>query len=1660
MRKLAKRGFCILLALILALPLNLMSVLAAETSETETIKSNVTDSAQLNYFQYTAYSGKSWTLNADESYIDLGSSDSRANECFYEVHFRGNAIKMYAIKGPAHGKVTFTVDGEHSQLVDLYHGSRVTQKIYEVTGLEETDHVLKAVTMSEKTGSKVVNQICYAEVTHLPYTGGVPDLGGTIENTNTQYTQDRYGEISAKNVTTQNLTAWKNDKATSELVLYSRNCDLKNVSVTAGDLRSGDKVISAENVKTTFIKSTKAYNGAYLGYGSKTREVPAENGSNRSESSDILYQTTPIDMGYNKLQPVWVEFNIPKDAEAGIYTGTLTATADGLAAPLTFTYKVTVQNAVLPDIDELAGNFDLELWQYPYSSAEYYNVEPFSEEHKKIMESSMLKYKEAGGHAITATILEEAWSGQTYSANEVHYPSMVKWTKNSDGSFSYDYTDFDAWVEFCKSLGIGDKIVLYSIAPWHNSFTYWENGQLKYEAFTAGSERYNTVWTNFLTDLIAHLEEKGWFDETYMGIDERGFNAHAFDTIESVKNSEGVSLKTAGAMDAYINKKDLGMRVNDLNVADTAAQEHPAEFAQFLAERNEKGLRTTLYTCTQHLPGNFSLSQPMESYWTVVNARKAGTSGLLRWAYDAWVADPLNDATHNAFEPGDCFLIYPAEKDAADKTCKSSVRLERMAEGIRDVNKLIFIEKEMPELADEIAALYAGIQTTARTGSGSAYLNNAQKTQLESDMNAFKAGVAAITERYIAATKDGLHIAESQKELEEDQTWKIGAILKTDKEDKSIVYKTADASIAAVDAKGVVTARKPGTTVITAMNWATGYQAQVEITVVKKPMYMRNMLTDYKLPEEYLSDIEKDPENAKGRRYLGQPDMVMLDDEQTLITVYPSGHGKGSVVMQISRDAGETWTEKTDTPSSWRNSHETPTLYKLKMTNGDTKLIMISGRPASFGAPTGGWDTSLSTDNGETWTEYKTHCEYFADGTTRNDTVVAMASLIQMKENGQYIDKWMGVYHDGGTFVNYKTYLTFDENGNDVWTTPVPYLSEHRAVESRYAICEVGLFRSPDGNRIVGLARNQNHDGWSTMFYSDDEGETWSEPKPVPGSLAGERHKAMYDPTDPTGQRLIITFREICYDLNGNNQHDGNNDWVAGDWIAWVGTYDDIMEGNQGQYRILLCEDWAHNAKSGDTGYSGLVVKADGTYIIDTYGHWDKDYWVEHNGNAAYNVYNDLCYIKQAKFKLSDLDSQISADIKADIQKEIADAPVKEESYKYTQESWDAYESALNAAQNVLNSSSSTQDECYAALETLEETKMNLVMVEKVPVAEVRLDQTGVTLTEENASAVLQVSFLPEYASDKSVTFTSSAPEIVRVDAQGKVTGIKSGTAVITVTTNDGAKTAECKVTVDFKNGGALDDQAAVFAGLKKELQTADALIAAGQKNYTDDTWSAFVNAYNEAKKADGNTGVLRLKTLLKNLENARANLKLKAVNPQPVNPDPEAPVKEGTVIKRGNYRYKITSLSKHTVTVTGIEPDKLSKIKKVKISGTVNFGGQRFAVTEIGASAFKNNKKITSAVIGKNVKTIGNNAFAGCKNLKKVTLKGNKLSKIGKKAFAGDKKLKQIIIKSKNLKKVGANAFKGINKKAIIRVPAAKYKKYVKTLARKGQSKGVKIKK
>ena len=134
----------------------------------------------------------------------------------------------------------------------------------------------------------------------------------------------------------------------------------------------------------------------------------------------------------------------------------------------------------------------------------------------------------------------------------------------------------------------------------------------------------------------------------------------------------------------------------------------------------------------------------------------------------------------------------------------------------------------------------------------------------------------------------------------------------------------------------------------------------------------------------------------------------------------------------------------------------------------------------------------------------------------------------------------------------------------------------------------------------------------------------------------------------------------------------------------------------------------------------------------------------------------------------------------------------------------------------------------------------------------------------------------------------------------------------------------------------------------------------------------------------------------------------------------------------------KVVETKDFVYNVVGENEVEVAYVKKassvLKIKNEIKVGDKKYKVTSIADNAFKNNKKITKVYIGKNIKLIGKNAFAGCKNLKYVNIKSNVLARIGKNAFKGtSKKLKVKVLKAK--KKIYVKMIKKAgNKKAKVK--------------------------
>ena len=323
-------------------------------------------------------------------------------------------------------------------------------------------------------------------------------------------------------------------------------------------------------------------------------------------------------------------------------------------------------------------------------------------------------------------------------------------------------------------------------------------------------------------------------------------------------------------------------------------------------------------------------------------------------------------------------------------------------------------------------------------------------------------------------------------------------------------------------------------------------------------------------------------------QYLGHPTTVLLEDNQTMICVYPKGHGKGAIVMKRSRDAGKTWSERLPTPESWATSKETPTIHRVIDADGKKRLVIFSGLyPIRM---------AVSEDDGVKWSELKPIGDFGG--------IVAMGSVERLK-NGDYL----ALFHDDGRFLRnppmpkkpplFHVFKTTSNDGGLTWSQPVVI-----AHDPKVHLCEPGLIRSPDGKQIAVLLRENSRKRNAFAIFSDDEGQTWSEPRELPGSLTGDRHVGKYAPDG----RLFISFRDMCHESE-----------TRGDWVAWVGKYDDILQGREGQYRVRLMD----NHKGSDCAYPGVEVLPDGTIVTTTYGHWTP---------------NEPAYVVSVRLKLSELD--------------------------------------------------------------------------------------------------------------------------------------------------------------------------------------------------------------------------------------------------------------------------------------------------------------------------------------------------------------------------------------------------------------------------------------
>ncbi|MDR1864480.1 MAG: DUF4091 domain-containing protein [Bacteroidales bacterium] len=460
---------------------------------------------------------------------------------------------------------------------------------------------------------------------------------------------------------------WRGERVSAQALVWSREA-IEGITCEFTPFKSSTAVLDATIAQARFVRYvlTDVFEPG-CGH-RKPENFPS------SLAADMLDTLRRFHLEAQTTRPVWLSFDIPSEAAPGVYSGALTISAKGRKKQkLDITLEVLPQT--LPPPSE--WHFHLDLWQHPSAVARVHQVKPWSEEHWALLEAPMRLLASAGQKVITANINKDPWNNQCFDP----YEDMIAWNRQKDGSWRYDYTVFDRWVELMIRLGVKKQINCYSMIPWNYELHYYDAEKETYVNVQAkpGEKTFEEIWTPFLKDFSQHLKEKGWLEITNIAMDERPPKdmKAVLDFLRKTAPGTGVALA-----DNHKSYRQFPM-LKDICVSfGSVFEENDLSF------RKNNGLISTYYVCCSHrFPNVFTFSDPAEGAYIAWYATAARLDGFLRWAYNSWTEHPLTDSRFRTWPAGDTYIIYPGGR--------SSIRFERLREGIQDAEKIRILRNSL-----------------------------------------------------------------------------------------------------------------------------------------------------------------------------------------------------------------------------------------------------------------------------------------------------------------------------------------------------------------------------------------------------------------------------------------------------------------------------------------------------------------------------------------------------------------------------------------------------------------------------------------------------------------------------------------------------------------------------------------------------------------------------------------------------------------------------------------------------------------------------------------------------------------------------------------------------------------------------------------------------
>ncbi len=432
--------------------------------------------------------------------------------------------------------------------------------------------------------------------------------------------------------------------------------------------------------------------------------------SDSYERADILLHQDVKEYAAHTFSAVWVEMTIPKNANAGKYKVKVRAFGSFPFCDEELIDEQELELTVYPYVlsDKKDRSFYLDLWMQPSNIARKHDVPLWSDKHFAVLKNYIDSLAALGQKSILLIVSDSPWlgwgcyKGLVDTDNLFEY-SMVGITRRCDGSFSYDFSVLQRYIDMCDSAGINGDIDVYGLGVVNSNPLMLEDApkvdwpyplRLRYLDESDGCMKYirkREDIADYVSSLHAFFIENGTIDRVKISADEPAEVERYRECLSLInKYAPSFKFKTAINHSEFIAEFQNGIDVFAPYIAPVITNYDL--LMQYKKKFPDK--RFLWYVCMgRGRPNTFLRYSLIESRLIGIFNFYLGFDGFLRWAYTCWPKEPRKSIYYPPFDIGDNNIVYPAN----DGDVLLSLRYKNLLRGIDDYELLVRIKEKYGE---------------------------------------------------------------------------------------------------------------------------------------------------------------------------------------------------------------------------------------------------------------------------------------------------------------------------------------------------------------------------------------------------------------------------------------------------------------------------------------------------------------------------------------------------------------------------------------------------------------------------------------------------------------------------------------------------------------------------------------------------------------------------------------------------------------------------------------------------------------------------------------------------------------------------------------------------------------------------------------------------